>query len=57
MDLLEEKWKKLQLTEEEHREIIVDEQKVAEENKKSLCSLVEKIQQKELSIKRFYDLH
>lgn len=57
MDLLEEQWKKLQLTEEEHREIIMDEQKVAEENKKSLCSLVEKIQQKELSIKRFYDLH
>lgn len=43
MDILEEKWKRLQLIEEEHKEMIIDDRKVFEKNTKGLYSLVGKI--------------
>lgn len=43
MNHLEDRWKKLSLTEEENRGITVDEEKLLEESKKGECSLVGKL--------------
>lgn len=44
MKSLEEKRKSLQLTEDEHKEILFDEEKVIEANKRGECSIIGKIQ-------------